>query len=93
MYRVTQDFHPVEERHLEAQTGDIVSGMHELNGWILGFTDDKPDTFGFIPEVYLQFIRVPGDKSSSRSQNRTPDAAALAQSKQMLGHIYDNVAA
>jgi hypothetical protein len=53
MYRVTVDFHPTEERHLEAHTGDIVSGMHELNGWILGFTDDNPDTFGFIPEDYL----------------------------------------
>jgi hypothetical protein len=53
MYRVTQDFHPMEERHLEAQTGDIVSGMQDINGWILGFTDDKPDTFGFIPDNYL----------------------------------------
>lgn len=83
MYRVTVDFHPTEERHLQAQNGDIVSGMHEVNGWILGFTDDNPDTFGFIPEDFLQFIRVPGDKSMDRSlnksvdrsANRTPDAA------------------
>jgi hypothetical protein len=66
MYRVIADFHPMDDRHLSAQIRDIVSGVHEVGDWILGFTDDNPDQFGFIPKDYLEFSRVPG------SSNRTP---------------------
>ena len=66
VYKVIVDFHAMEDRHLNAQGGDIFNGFTEEGNWVCGFMDTSPGKFGFLPKNYLKF------EHSTNSNRVTP---------------------
>ena len=54
------------KRHLKVNTGELISGFAEENGWICAFKDISPNHFGFVPKNYLKF------EHQTNSESRTP---------------------
>ena len=58
LFSVKEDFFPIEKRHIAAGSGDLVCGLSELEGWVCGFKNTDPDSYGFIPKSILNFEKM-----------------------------------
>jgi len=70
MYKVEIDFYPTEKRHIAVSAGQIFSGCTEINGWVFGFMDNSPSSFGFVPKTFLKFERTTGGEGSAVTPTR-----------------------
>ena len=76
VYKVICNFFPNENRHLQVNSGEIVSGVTEENGWILCFKDVSPNHFGFVPKNYLKFERKTNESTITPRSDLTKSAKA-----------------
>jgi hypothetical protein len=53
LYTLQADFHPTDQRHLAAKRGERLCAVRELNGWVCGFVETVPNTYGFVPMEIL----------------------------------------
>ena len=94
------DFHAMEDRHLNAQGGDIFNGFTEEGNWVCGFMDTSPGKFGFLPKNYLKFEHSTNSnrvtpqnnmsKSTSNKRSPVPEDFVLAPAiSNYLGEIYE----
>ena len=57
IYEVETNFNAMDSRHMTVQSGTIIVSLQDVNEWIFGCPDVKPNTFGFVPKKYLKFVQ------------------------------------
>lgn len=56
MYIALEDYRSRDRNYLSLRQGDIVCGVHEMNGWSFIYFEDNPKKFGFFPTDFLSLI-------------------------------------
>lgn len=58
VYKVCHDFQAVDERHMTIKKDVIFVGLQVVEtNWVFGCPDINPNSFGFVPINYLQFMK------------------------------------
>jgi len=58
IYKVGLDFYATEDRHMSVKKDTMFVALKVFNDeWVFGCPDFKPNTFGFVPRNYLEFVK------------------------------------